>query len=267
MKLGLNGRVALITGGSQGIGKGIAMAFAEEGVKVAICARHMKELLIVKKAIEKSGGKAIAISADATDTNNVKAVIKKVITEFGGLDILVNNVGGVDKYAGFMELENDDWQAAFKSNVMPVVNFTKLSLPWLKKSVAPRIINISSISGVQPGFYNPHYTTTKAAVINLSKYLSNEFAKDKILVNVVCPGPVHSRAWDRNVKHIADLQNISFAKAKIIVDDEEEGKILLGRVGEAEDIAGMVLFLSSDKATWITGACFHINGGKLRTII
>lgn len=262
----LKGRVAIVSGGSKGIGKAIAKSLANEGVNVVICARGVEALETVQKEIQQSGGNAVIASADATDPDAVRDVIATAIERFGGLDILVNNVGGVNRFAGFLELTDDEWLEAFELNVMAMVYFVRHALPWLRQSRAARIINISSISGVQPGSYNPHYTITKAAVINLSKYLANQFARDHILVNVVCPGPVHSHFWDRNVQQVANSRGISFDEARVQVDVEEAAKIPLSLVGEGDDVAGLVTFLASDKAAWITGSCFHVNGGKLRSM-
>lgn len=266
MVLNLEDRVAIVTGGSKGIGKAIAKSLAKEGAHVIICARGVNALESVVREIRQEGGSAIAQSVDALDNKAVETVIGKVVQEFGGLDIVVNNVGGVKKFADFLDLDEKDWHHTFELNVMTMVHFVKHTLPWLRRSDHARIINISSISGLQPGFYNPHYTVTKAATINLSKYLANKLADDHILVNTICPGPVHSDAWDRNVAHVASIRNISFEEANIQVNVEEGNKIPLGRVGEGDDVAGLVAFLASDKAEWITGSCFHVNGGKMRSM-
>lgn len=266
MDLELKGRVAIVTGGSKGIGRAIAKSLANEGVNVVICARGAEALAATENEIKQSGGNVLTVSADVTDPESVRNVVVAAIERFGGLDILVNSAGGVSKFADFLKLADDDWLEAFKLNVMGVVYFVRYALPSLRQSHAARIINISSISGVQPGSYNPHYTTVKAAVISLSKYLANQFAGDGILVNVVCAGPVHSDFWDRNIQHIANSRNIPFAEARGQLEVEEASKIPLGRVGEGDDVAGLVTFLASDKAAWVTGSCFHVNGGKLRSI-
>jgi len=266
MNLGLKGRVAIISGGNKGIGKAIAKLLVQEGASVVICARGLESLRAVRKEIDPGGRHVVLIAADATKPAQVRSVFNMVLKRFGKLDILVNNVGGASNFGNFLDLSDKDWQEAFKLNVMSAVYFTRHALSLLKKSKSPRIINISSISGVQPGFYNPHYTTAKAAVINLSKYLANQFASNKILVNVVCAGPVHSHSWDRNIQRISEIRKISVSEARIQIEAEEAAKIPLGRVGEGCDVAGLIAFLASDQASWITGSCFHINGGKLHSI-
>lgn len=263
MESGLKGRVAIVTGGSMGVGKAIARSLAHEGASVVICARGADALEAVTREIQQGGGSAVAVVADATDPDIAGSVVETAIDRFGGLDILVNNVGGAGRFGGLSELTDQDWLDAFNLNVMTVVHFVRFALPALRQSSSARIINISSTSGVQPGSYNPHYTAAKAAVINVSKYFANLYARDQILVNVVCPGPVYSESWDRNVQRIADIREITLDDARNQVDVEEAGKIPLGRVGEGDDVAGLVTFLASDKAAWITGSCFHVNGGKL----
>lgn len=266
MELSLKGRSAIVTGGSKGIGKAIAKSLANEDVNVVICARGIESLKATEEEIIRSGGNAVAVSADTTYPDAVNKVVSTAIEKFGKLDILVNNVGGVEKFSDFFELTDEDWLASFKLNIMSTIYFVRYSVPWLKKSECPRIINISSISGVQPGYYNPHYTITKASLINLSKYLSNYLLREKILVNVVCPGPVHSDSWYKNIQNIANLHGLSIEEARIKIETGEAAKIPIGRVGEPEDVSELVTFLVSDKASWITGSCFHINGGKLNSI-
>jgi 3-oxoacyl-[acyl-carrier protein] reductase len=264
MKLELNGRVALVTGGSKGIGRAIAKALAEDGVQVAVTARGAEALR--KTALELSAFKVLAVPADATDPQATSAAVDRVVDAFGGLDILVNNVGGAGKFGGFGDLTDTDWRNAFDLNVVSLVHFVRAAEQYLRRSKQGRIINISSISGVQPGTFNPHYAVTKAATINLSKFLADYFAKDGVLVNVLCPGPTHSDSWDENVRRLALERGVAVEVVRQEVEREESSKIPLGRVGEGEDIAGLAVFLASERANWITGSCFHVNGGKLRTI-
>ncbi len=264
MSPALIGRSALVTGGSKGIGRAIARALAEEGAWVAVTARGAEAL--EKTAKELTARSVLAIAADATDRDAIDSAVQRVVEVHGGLDILVNNVGGAGRFGGFRDMGDADWQAAFDLNVLSMVRFVRAAEPHLRRSRFGRIINISSISGVQPGAFNPHYTATKAATINLTKYLADYFAGDHVLVNVVCPGPVHSDSWDENVRRVATERNLSFEAAWRQVEREEAAKVPLGRVGDGEDVAGFVAFLASDKAGWTTGSCFHVNGGKLKAV-
>ncbi len=266
MDLGLKGQVALVTGASKGIGKNIAKALAAEGVRLVICSRRQVNLKTVQKELRVIGAKVEAITCDVTSISDVRKVMKFIDKKFGRLDILVNNAGGVDQFGNFMELNEDAWLQSFQTNVMSVVHCVRYALPLIRKSSRGKILNISSISGVEPGYYNSHYTAAKAAVINLTKSLANQLSQENILVNVICAGPVLSDLWDRNVKNLADKFNISFQEAKKRFDQEECAKIPLGRVGVGEDIAGLAVFLVSKQASWVTGSCFHVNGGKLRAM-
>src|SRR5438105_1173187 len=164
MEFDLSGRVALVTGGSKGIGEAIAGALAREHASVAICARGEADLEAARQKLEAAGGQALAIVCDVTDARSLQQAVETTADRFGGLDILVNNAGGAGKFGDFWQLEEEDWLAAYKLNVMGVVNAVHAAVPLLRKSSAARIINIASISGLEPGSYNPHYTSTKAAV-------------------------------------------------------------------------------------------------------
>lgn len=266
MIVDLKERVALVTGASKGIGKAIAVSLARSGACVILCARQPESLQQLAAEIKGSSGMAFAVPVDATDPASVSRAVGSAISLTGKLDILVNNVGGAIRFGGFENLTDNDWENAFNLNVMSMVYFVRSALPWLGNSSSPRIINISSISGVEPGNFNPHYTTTKAATINLTKILANSLASQRILVNVVCPGPVHSDLWEANISQTADRLSLPIEEARRKVELEESRKVPLGRIGEGEDIAGLVTYLASDEASWITGACFHVNGGKTRSI-
>lgn len=263
----LRGRTALITGGSKGIGAASARALGGAGANVVVTARGEDALAAVVGEIEACDGEAMSVVADATDGASVERALDTLKQRYGGLDILVNNVGGAPKMAGFWDLDDADWLESYNLNVMGAVRFTRLAVPLLRESKTPRIINITSISALQPGTYNPHYAAAKAALLNLSKYLSNLLVEDGILVNSVCPGPVYSDSWDRNVERLAEERGITVDKCRAAVDREEAAKIPLKRIGEGRDVAGLVVFLASDEASWITGSCFHVDGGKTRSIL
>lgn len=245
-------RVALVTGGGHGLGKEIALSLIKEGIEVIVCGRN-------KKYVENS--------FDATNPSEVAEFFKKVITKIGRLDILVNQIGGVKKFGNFLDLTNADWQEAWNLNFMTAVNFSRESIPWLKKSKMGRIINISTIPAHQPGQFNPHYSAAKAALLNLSKYLSNFLAKDNILVNTICPGTLFGGSWSEKVRDKFQRLNISINKAEILLRQEEEKKVPLGRICQLKDVADLVVFLASDKANFITGTCINIDGGVVKSIL
>jgi 3-oxoacyl-[acyl-carrier protein] reductase len=263
MDLQLKNRIALVTGGSRGIGAGIVRQLAQEGVKVIFFARASAAMTALEAEVLAGGGACLAMPVDVFDSAALLSAVDRAAAHWGGLDILVNNVGGAIRFGGFEELNDDDWMKTFEFNVMSTVRCTRASLPYLRRSRLKRVINISSISAHQPGFYNPHYVVTKAAVVNLGKHLANILAKEKILVNTVCPGPVHSESWESNILKIAAERKIAVDEARSTVEIEEAAKIPLEAVGEAEQIAAVVALLASPVSAWTTGSCFHVNGGKI----
>ena len=249
----------LISGGSKGIGRKIAESFFLAGADVAIVARDSQELKDTKCTLR--------IPCNLSGPNITEEVFDSIERSFGALDILVNNVGGAIQFGNFFELEETDWQNAFDLNVMSMVRLSKAAVPFLRNSSTPRIINISSISGVEPGYYNPHYTTTKAATINFSKHLANLLASEGILVNCVCPGSIQSDAWRQCVSKISEKKRLNYEIVEHEFLTSEIKKIPLKRIGQVEDIAPLVLFLASEQASWITGSSFHIDGGKKKCMI
>lgn len=269
MDLGLKGRVALVTGATRGIGRATAISLAQEGADVIACARDAEKLVALKEEIEKRFGVHVYLCmCDATKEDEVKTALLGVLRSIDKLDILVNNIGGVgpQEHAKFHELNNDDWRRMYEFNTMTAVTFIRETLQLLKKSNQARIINISSIAGRQPGGFNPHYGSAKAGMFNLTKHLANDFAKYGILVNVICPSTISDGIWTSHVQNKADNEGLTFAEAEKKMREEVSMKAPLG-VGTAEDVAWMATFLASDKARFITGACFDVDGGTVKSIL
>lgn len=260
-----SGRTALVTGGSHGIGKAIARALAEQATNVVILARQRDALEAAAADLQALNGEVRYVVADVTDETAVQNAVEQAVAWFGRLDVLVNNAGGATPIAAFEELTNQDWRNAFELNVMSVVQSVRTSLPWLRRSGTGRIVNIASITGIEPGQLVPHYSAAKAAVINLSKHLANALAVDSILVNVVCPGQVNSEGRRTFARQVAAERKISFADALHEINAKGAAAIPLGRIGEPDDVGALVAFLASEKCSWITGSCFHVNGGKHRS--
>lgn len=267
MDFALKDKIALITGSSGGLGKAIALSLAQERVSVIICGRNDKNLKKTESEINKLGVKVYKYSLEATNSKEVKKLFSKIVAKIGRLDILVNNIGGVEKFGSFFDLFDDDWRKAFELNFMTMVYFTREAMPWLKKSDCGRIINISSVPARQPGLFNPHYSASKAAVLNLSKYLSNILAKDNVLVNTVCPGTLAGGAWKRNITDRSRRLNISLKNTEGLMRRDEQNKVPLGRIATLEEVANIVTFLASEKASFITGTCIDIDGGVVKSIL
>lgn len=267
MKLNLKGCTALVSGGSHGIGREIALALASEGANLIICGRQADPLEKTKSEIEKCGVRAEASCVDATESKSVRTFFDGVVRKIGRLDILVNNVGGAEKFGNFFDLTDDDWQRAYAFNFMSMVYFTREAIPFLRQSKQASIINISSIPAHQPGRFNPHYSVAKAAMLNLSKHLANVLGEENILVNTICPGTLSGGGWKRNIKNKAERLGIAFDEAEKLMKEEEESKVPLNRIGDLEDVASMVVFLASERARFITGECINVDGGVSRSIL
>ena len=262
MDTSLKGRKVVISGAGDGIGRALCLAFAKAGAQVAGFARSEDRLLDLAEEAEGTGH--LFQTADATQSDDLRGFSEKAMEILDGVDILVNNVGDIGKLTTFFELSDEDWQRAFEVNLLSAVRLSREFIPELKKSDAPRLINISSIAASKPGEIFPHYSAMKAGLSALSASLSATLAADGIRVNTVSPGPVWTRSWDSEAQQAASVagKNIQTMTESIRASTAES--VPLKRMGLPEDVTGIVLFLASDQADWITGANFVVDGGVLR---
>lgn len=267
MRASVKGKVALVTGGGRGIGSEIAIALARAGADVVICGRSPASLRSCARTIRRSGRRVRTHVLDATHSRDVRRMFASVIRRIGRLDILVNNVGGVRGFGAFEALRDSDWEQTLALNLMSMVYVTREALPYLRRSPSGRILNIASLPAHQPGVFNPHYAASKAAVLNLSKYLANSLAEDGILVNTICPSTLKGGGWASNVAERAKRDASTWAQAEARMIEEENGKSPLGRMGMPEDVADLVVFLASRRAKFITGTCIDVDGGISRSIL
>lgn len=257
----LKGRTALISGGSAGLGKAIALELASNGADIIIYSRHIEKLLAARAEIIKHGTNVQVRVVDAMAAGEVSAMLELEIK----LDILINNVGGALKFGDFDSLSVQEWRDTMNLNFLSMVFFSRSAMPLLKKSPCGRIINISSLPAHQPGRFNPHYSAAKAAMLNLNKHLSSTLAEFNILVNAVCPGTMQGGAWADNVKHLAERTGCDLVEAEKEMIQTESKKSPLGRIAQLSDVAALVAFLCSDKAQFITGGCFNVDGGVTKS--
>ena len=242
----LSGKVALITGGSRGIGFAIAKILSENGASVVITSKNSEKLNIAKSKISNSFG----ITCDIKKTNEVKNVVDKTIKKFGRLDILVNNAGIFPKIKKLHEIDENEWDEVLDVNLTGQFRFTKEAIPHLQKT-SGCIINISSDAGLKAyqGFNADAYSATKAALIVLTKCWALEYAKDRIRVNCICPGVVDTDMTKPFLKNQKDIE---------FMNNEHP----LGRIGQPEEIGKAVLYFVSDDASWVTGAILTVDGGE-----
>ncbi|PLR78971.1 ketoacyl reductase [Bacillus sp. V3-13] len=263
MELGIKNKTALVTGGSKGIGKAIAIALAAEEANVVICARGEEALNEAKHEIEQNGGNVLAIQADLSKQEDVDHLVSAAIDRFHTIDILVNNAGIASGFDEFEFLEIEDWQRLFDINLFGTVRVTKAVIPYMKKAGNGRIINISSESGVQPDPFMPHYNASKAALINFTKSLSKAYADQGILVNTVSPAFIMTPMLENLLKDNAKKQNISYDEAVQQFLKENRPHVEVKRPGTVEEVASAVVYLASSQAGFINGVNLRVDGGSV----
>lgn len=257
MNLGLEGKRSLVTGGSQGIGRAVALGLAAEGARVAICARRPELLEAAAAAIRSAtGSQVIHFVADLSRAEDCSRVVGQAAEGLGGLDILVNNVGQI-KLAGVTEISDAEWQAEIERNVMSAIRCTRAAWSYLKRQ-GGRVINITGLAGKQVHLPGDMATSlTKAALISFTKTLAHEGARDGVLVNNVCPGPIETEGMPERLGWIARRLGVSVEEAR----RNRERASLLGRLGRPEEVAAAVVFLASERASFITGTTMEVDGG------
>jgi NAD(P)-dependent dehydrogenase (short-subunit alcohol dehydrogenase family) len=266
MNLNLDNKTAIVTGSSKGIGKGIAEALVREGCNVVICARHEEELNQTADILRGGGAEVLAVSADLTDAADIKKLVQKTAGRFGSIDILINNAGTAGENGTFEETPVEEWKSLFELNLFAAVEFTCKVIPFMKEQHWGRIVNISSENAAQPYPDMIHYNASKAALNNFSKALSKQYAADGILVNTVSPAFIQTPLVDKMMEKAAAEQGIS--KEEMIQQflGEQRPNIELKRPGKIEEVGPLVAFLCSDKASFINGADFRVDGGSVASV-
>lgn len=242
----IKGKVAVVTGGSRGIGSAVALKLAAAGADVAINYSGSEDRArLLKEEIEKMGARAIIGKADVSNPEDVKAFFELVMNEFGRIDVLVNNAG-ITKDALIIKMSEEDWDSVINVNLKGVFNCTKAVTRQMMKQRCGKIINISSIVGISGNAGQGNYCASKAGVIGFTKAMARELASRNINVNAVAPGFIATDMTD------------------VLKDDVKESmlrSIPLGKFGEPEDVANLVLFLASDMSNYITGQVMNVDGG------
>ncbi len=241
----LKGKVALVTGSAQGIGKAIAISLAREGADVIISDVNLEKAEEAAKEIGAMGVKSLALKANVADFAEVEGMIDKVITEFKKIDILVNNAG-ITRDNLIVRMKEEDWDLVLDINLKGTFNCIKAAIRPMSKQRSGKIISIASIVGVMGNAGQANYVASKAGVIGLTKTVAREYANRGINANAVAPGFIDTAMTQALSQDVRD----NLAK-----------QIPMGRLGTSEDVANAVRFLASDKANYITGQVIHVNGG------
>jgi 3-oxoacyl-[acyl-carrier protein] reductase len=256
MDLGLKGKVAMITGASKGLGRGIAKALGEEGVKLSICARGEAMLEEAAAEFTRLGLDVLSMAADVTRASDMEKWIADTAARFGGVDILVNNAGGA-RVGSLAELSEEAWRESFELNFFSAVRLSRLAADKMQPRGGGVIINISSIYGRESG--GPlAYNSSKAAMISFTKMLAREMAAKNVRVNSIAPGSIQypGGSWERRFK-----ENPAFER------DFISHEMPAGRLGRPDEIGYAVVMMASPKASWINGACLPVDGAQGRSLI
>ncbi|MGH2461866.1 MAG: SDR family NAD(P)-dependent oxidoreductase [Chloroflexota bacterium] len=257
MDLGLKGKAVLVTGGSRGIGRAIAHAFADEGVNVAICARGEDRLRETEEELRAKGVKVVAVAADVCRREDVERVVATAFEGLGRLDVLVNNTGGT-RGRGLLETTDDEWRESVELNFFSALHASRAAIPCFRKQGAGVIVNVSSIYANERSEGQLGYNAFKAALSVFGSRLAKELIPDNVRVVSVAPGSIlfpgggWQRRIDANPEHMAKWV---------------ERELPAGRFGRPEEVASVVVFLASDKASWVNGEMVRVDGLQSRWAI
>ena len=263
MDLGIKGRSAIVTGASRGIGRETARQFLEEGVRVTLCGRNSETLERTREELVKAtGGEIHAVVADMMKADDIARLVESARKQFGGVDILVNNAGQM--YSGRFDVMTDTGlKEQLETKLFGFLRAIRLVHPLMKAQRWGRIVNLIGGAGKEPDPYMFGSGITNSALLNITKSLSSEFGEDNILVNAVCPGWVDTNLWRRNAQGLA---------AELGARSEDEARRLaarrnsLNRFGRPEELANAIVFLCSERASYITGVSLNLDGGRLKSL-
>jgi 3-oxoacyl-[acyl-carrier protein] reductase len=259
MDLGLKGKTALVTASSKGMGKACALGLAAEGARVVMCARTESELTAAADEVRaRTGGEVLAMTADVTRAEQVKALVARARDAFGGVDVLVANAGGPPRGV-FQDLADEQWYGAFEVSLLSVVRLIREVLPGMRQRRWGRIITIQSTSVKEPIPGLDLSNAVRPGTAGLMKTLSRDLGRDNILVNTVCPGRILTDRLLSGARQ-AGLPPEEYAR-------QVGADVPLGRVGTAEEFANVVVFLASERASYVTGVAIQVDGGLVRGLL
>ena len=263
MDLGIAGRAAIVTGSSRGIGRAVAERLCREGANVALCARNRDSLGEAERALEAiGGGRVRAVEADLTQAGAAERVVEAAVSAWGKIDILVNNAGAA-RGIPFDELTEELWLENLRLKLFGYLRMARLALPHLRRNGWGRIVNVAGTAGLQPNAHAMPVGLNNAGILNVMKALADAEAANNILVTTVCPGPILTERQTRLLEDAAKTKGITIEAAQ----REATGAIPLKRMGRPEEVADVVAFLASERASYLTGSFVIVDGGLYRAMI
>ncbi len=270
MDLGLKGRTCVVTGASRGIGRETARLLCAEGADVLLVGRHEERLagavVAASAAGADSGGRAEALILDVTDTDAGERMLATATEHFGGLDVLVNNAGAA-QWRDLDDVPEEDWYAQYELNVMAPLRAMRAAARPMAERGWGRIVNVCSTAGKRPSASMPEYSVAKAAELSLSRLFADRYAKRGVLVNAICPGPVEGEMWMEPGGLLDQSHEMSGADSREAALAEAGAKRPIGRLAEVEEIAAAIVFLCSERASYVSGAAWSVDGGTVQVII
>jgi 3-oxoacyl-[acyl-carrier protein] reductase len=268
--LGLRGRACVVTGASRGIGRATALMLCAEGANVLLVARSEEQLVQAADecaaAGEAAGGRAESLVADVADPSAADLVVREADGRLGQLDVLVNNAGTA-RWRDLEDVPEEDWYAAWELNVMSPMRLMRAAAPGMRERGWGRIVNVSSTAGKRPSASMPEYSVAKAAELSLSRLFADRFASQGVLINAICPGPVKSELWMDEGGLLDQSAELGGYGNRDEALDAAGSKRPIGRLAEPEEIAGAIVFLCSEHASYTSGAAWSVDGGTVQVII
>jgi 3-oxoacyl-[acyl-carrier protein] reductase len=270
MDLGLKGRACVVTGASRGIGRETAQLLCAEGAAVLLVARDEERLGAAteeaRAAGTEAGGRAEALRLDVTGDDAGERMLAAAEQHFGDLDVLVNNAGSA-RWRDLDEVPDEDWRAQYELSVMAPLRAMRAAAPAMAGRGWGRIVNVASTAGKRPSAAMPEYSVAKAAELSLSRLFADRYAKQGVLVNAICPGPVAGELWMEPGGLLDQSQQMSGADSRDEALARAGSKRPIGRLAEIEEIAAAIVFLCSERASYVSGAAWSVDGGTVQVII
>jgi 3-oxoacyl-[acyl-carrier protein] reductase len=270
MNLGLAGRACVVTGASSGIGRETALQLCAEGAKVLLVARGEERLTAVTQeaaqAADQAGGAAASLPLDVTSDDAGERMLATCEERFGGLDVLVNNAGAA-KWRDLDDVPDEDWRAQYELNVMAPLRAMRAAIPPMAQRGWGRVVNVCSTAGKRPSAAMAEYSVAKAAELSLSRLFADRYAKTGVLVNAVAPGPVEAEMWMEPGGLLDQSMELTGDGSREEALETAGSKRPIGRLAQPQEIASTIVFLCSERASYVAGAAWSVDGGTVQVII